>query len=269
MVKSFEGKTVLVTGASAGIGAEFAKQFHGLGASLVLVARRLDRLERVATTFNQTREGSAEVLRADLSLETDLAKVVELIKSRDIDILVNNAGRGSFGYFEQLELEEELEMIRLNVVAPVVLAHAVLPQMKSRKCGALVTVSSIAAFQPLPYMATYAATKGFDYLHSMALRAELSEFGVKALAVCPGPTATEFGGVARVPGTFTGGGRDGVEKVVSESISSLCSNHAAVVPCLRPKLIATVSKLLPKRISTWVTKKVLDAPLRSIVLPPR
>jgi short-subunit dehydrogenase len=184
-------------------------------------------------------------------------ELLRLISETRVDILVNNAGRGSFGLFDELDLEKEIEQVTLNVTASLRLAHAVIPQMKKRGSGAIVQISSIAGFQPIPFMATYAATKAFNLFHALALRHELKPFGVSVLAVCPGPTATEFGGVARVPGTSTGLARDDVQMVVRKSIAALSRNRAVVFPGLRASLVSLVPRLLPINISTAFMKRLL------------
>ena len=251
---------VCITGASSGIGEEFARQFHKAGCRLLLVARRRDRLESLASELEAIRPDSADVLVADLAKESgdrSLETLVQVLEESHIDILVNNAGRGSFGEFDELHREDELAMIRLNVLATTALAHAVLQQMKARGSGALITTSSVAAFQPLPYMATYAATKAFNYYHSMALHYEYARHGICVLAVCPGPTATEFGGVARVPGTVAGVGRDDVEAVVAESLQALRRKKAFLVPCLRSRLLSYVCRVLPTTLTTRLTRRAL------------
>lgn len=242
--------TALITGASSGIGKEFARQVHGLKARVILVARRKDLLEELAAELNNKRPDFAEILAADLTKEEDLKKVSDYIKANKIDLLVNNAGRGSFNYFEKLNVEDEINQVKLNIIATQKLAHAIIPQLKERKEGAIISVSSIAAFQPLPFMATYAATKSFNYMHSLALREELKPFNVKVLVVCPGPTATEFGGVARVPGTLTGIARDSAEMVVASALKALSKNKAVVITGFRSKIMSLVSKFLPKTLST-------------------
>lgn len=272
----FEGAQALITGASAGIGTEFAKQFHALGANVLLVARRKKELDDLAAKFNALRAGSAEVFCVDLTIDKGsdgagnhdsggrllgVYNLAEVIKERRIDILVNNAGFGSFGHFEKLDLEHEVRMMKLNVIAPVILAHAVVPQMKARRSGAIISLSSVAGFQALPYLATYSASKAFNLYHTLSLRYELLEFGLAVLTVCPGPTATEFQGVARIPGTMSGMRRDSVEQVVRESISALRRNKAFVVPCLKSRLLSIPCRLLPKSFTTRIAGQSLKASL--------
>ncbi len=260
---AMDRKIALITGASSGLGAEFARQLHAKGYSLVLVARREELLRELIRSFDSSSGQKAEFLVADLASHSGIASVVDYISRNKVDLLINNAGFGSFGYFETLSLTRELEMVDLNVKAPLILSHAVIPQMKQRKDGAILNVSSIAAYQPIPYMSTYSATKGFELNYSLALRYELAPYGVRVITLCPGPVATEFGGVARVPGTATGIPRDTAEEVVREGIEALLLNKAAVVPCLRARCLYYAAALLPRTWSTWITGQLLKAPLKA------
>ena len=256
----FEGKLALITGASSGIGEAFARELHLRGAKLILVARREDRLQALVKELN-----SARYIVADLATAEGVAKISKIAETEVVDILVNNAGIGSFGYFESLPIERELEMIALNITATTRLAYAFAGPMKQRKSGAIITISSIAGIQPIPYMATYSATKSYNFAHSMALRQELAPFGVRVLTVCPGPIATEFGGVARVPGTPSGTGRDSAETVAQESLSALIKNRAWIITGPRGRWISLPSRFLPVSLTTWVTKRLLDPVIRSIL----
>lgn len=251
-------QTILITGASAGIGAEFARQYHQLGFNLILVARRADLLQKMTSEFNSQRANSANFFAVDLSTDnTQFQNLLEMIKNTQIDILINNVGRGSFGYFDSLSIADEIQMVNTNIIAPLKITHAVIPQMKARKSGSIINLASIVAFQALPFMTNYAATKAFNFTHSLGLRHELAKFGIKVLAVCPGPTSTEFGGVARVPGQLTGGPRDQVQDVVKQSIQALEKNKAYVVTCWRSKLLAFFSRNLPTQLSAWIGYRIL------------
>jgi len=185
-------QTALITGASAGIGEEFARQLAGRGYDLILVARRRDRLERLAEQLPTT----THVVECDLA--TDAAslsgKVEEL--GVDVDLLVNNAGFGLRGRFLELDAEREAEMVRVNCEAVVVLTHAFVPPMVERNRGGVITVASTAGMQPLPYELTYAATKAFAISFMEALWTELRGTGVKTTVVNPGPVKTEWQSVA-------------------------------------------------------------------------
>lgn len=257
-------KVVLISGASSGIGREFAVQVSKHAKEVIVLARREDRLKELEAEL----KCATRILVADLKLakknETHLGlkEVSEFIANNHIDILVNNAGLGSFGYFEELEEHQDLDIIDVNVVATTKLAYSVIPQMKARKSGAIINVSSVAAFQPIPLMTTYAASKVFNYFQAQGLRAELKEFGVRVLALCPGPVETEFGGVARVPGTATGGSRISVEKVVSDTLGALQKNRSFVIPGISAKFLALSASIFPKFISSKIVLKLLLPALR-------
>jgi len=260
-MNDFQNKKVLITGASSGIGLEFGRQFHAAGANVCLVARREELLAKEVAQLNLLREGSASFIAADIASE-GVEEVLEHIRSTRVDILINNAGRGSFGQFEDLPIADEVQMVQLNVISTMRLAHAVIPAMKARKEGAIISVSSIAGFQALPFMSTYAATKAFNLFHSMGLRYELRSYNVKVLTVCPGPVDTEFSGVARLPGTVTGFARDSAASVVSESINALRKNCAFVLPGLRAKLMGFGVNLMPRSFTTFITSKFLKDTLQ-------
>lgn len=255
----FSGNHALITGASAGLGMEFARQIHAHGAAVTLVARRADKLVAETERLNKIRPGSAITLPADLTDEGGIGKVLDYIRGNRIDILVNNAGRGSLGYFEELPIQSEVEQLTLNVTATLRLAHAVIPQMKARGMGALISVSSIAGFQPLPFMATYAATKAFNLYHSLALRQELRKFGIRVLTVCPGPTETEFFGAHASGVRISGPRRDRPEDVVAAALRALRRNEAIVVTGWRSRVFAFASRFFPLEISTRVAGKMLES----------
>lgn len=257
----YDAQTVAITGASSGIGAEFAAQLHQQGAQLILIARREERLRELCAKFNRVRRDSAEMLVSDLSEPGELKRAASHLSSQRIDILINNAGRGSFNFFEKLDLQSELQMVRTNIEAAMALSHAVIPQLKFRRSGGIIYVSSVAGFAPLPYMSTYAATKAFDLFHSLGLYGELRAFGVHVLAVCPGPTATEFGGVARVPGEVTNMARDDAQMVVRESLCAYRRRQAIVIPGVRSKLLWLGPRFLPLAWTSWYVERALRGSL--------
>lgn len=251
----------VITGASSGIGEEFARQLHEQGATVVLVARRLERLEALAATFNQARPNSARVFRCDLASQ-EISLLEQYLQTNRVDLLLCNAGKGSFGRFEKLSRDGEEELVRLNAIAPLRLMHAVVPQMKERRRGTIISVASIAGFQPLPYMSTYAATKSFNLVHLIGLRHELKEFGITLHCLCPGPTETEFGGVARVPGEWTGGHRDSVTQVVRDCLRAVSRKQAWVTPGIRSKALCLLSRVIPMDWSTRVARYTLTGALK-------
>src|SRR5437660_9497180 len=190
--------TALITGASAGLGAEYAKLFAADKHDLVLVARRRDRLEALARQLQSAHGVKARVLTADLATGGGASRLVEEVGrlGLEIDFLVNNAGFGTSGAFAELDLGRELEMIQVNMTSLVTLTRAFLPAMVERRRGRILNVGSTAGFPPGPFMAVYYASKAFVNSFTEALWYELRGTGVTATVSCPGPTATEFADVA-------------------------------------------------------------------------
>lgn len=196
MSRSFplKGATALVTGASAGIGRAFALRLAREGADVVLVARNRSRLEDLAQQLRREHDVRAEAVPTDLSLQDSWQVVADAVSDRGlaVDLLVNNAGFGTHGPVEGLDAQRDQEQIMVNVGSVVALTHAFLPGMLERGRGTIINVASIAAFQPLPYMAVYGASKAFVVSFSEALRQETRGHGVTVVGLCPGPTDTEF-----------------------------------------------------------------------------
>ena len=234
----------LITGASAGLGVDFARQLSTRGQRLVLVARRGDRLEALARELGNARAVTIDLGEAAASkrLMADIASHGERV-----DCLINNAGFGLWGRFASLDGARQRQMIDLNCGALVELCHAVLPAMIDRGHGAILNVASTAAFQPGPGMATYFATKAFVLSFTEALHEEVAKSGVRVTALCPGPTATEFGDVAG----FRGNGifeklSASSSDVVAAGLGALEKNRAVVIPGLLNKFGAQGHRLLPR-----------------------
>lgn len=186
-------KMALITGASSGIGAEFARQLAGRGYDLVLHGRRLDRLSALATELSAAHGIAAEPLSADLAEESGIAAVAEHISRLSrLDLLVNNAGFGISGAFSRADVVSQAAMLKVHMFAPMRLAHAALPGMIGRESGGIVNVASLAAFLALPGNANYCATKAYLLGFSQTLAAEVRRHGVRVQALCPGFTITEF-----------------------------------------------------------------------------
>lgn len=220
--------TALITGASSGIGEEFAKALAARGYELVLVARRRDRLEQLAESL----PGSTYIVSCDLASEAPElhARVSEL--GVEVDLLVNNAGFGLRGRFAELPAERQAEMVRVNCEAVVTLTAAFLPAMIERGRGGVITVASTAGMQPLPYEATYGASKAFALNFTDALHAELRGTGVKALSVNPGPVPTEWQQVAgyeQAGGEMMPGAIE-AEQVVREALVAFDRGKRSLVP---------------------------------------
>ena len=191
----------LVTGASSGIGRAFARGLAARGSDVVLSARRADRLQEVAAELEQDHGRPAEVLVADLGSDQGVSDVAARLTdpSQPIDLLVNNAGFGTAGALWELDADGEEQEIRVNVVAVVRLTHAALAAMVPRGRGGVINVSSVAAYQPTPWGATYGATKAFVSSFTHAVHEELRGTGVRVMVLAPGYTHTEFHEQAGMP----------------------------------------------------------------------
>jgi short-subunit dehydrogenase len=236
----------LITGASAGLGVDFARQLSARGHRLVLAARRKDRLESLAKEL-----GNARAVAIDLSRKDAATKLLADVEAADeqVDLLVNNAGFGLIGRFAELDAKRLRQMIDLNVGTLTDLCRAVAPQMIARKSGGILNVASTAAFQPGPKMAVYFATKAFVLSLTEALHEELKPHGVSVTCLCPGPTRTEFGEVAG----FGGNGmfdRVAMEspEVVKAGLEGLDRNRAVVVPGLVNKIGAASTRFAPRSV---------------------
>jgi hypothetical protein len=191
-------ETVLVTGASSGIGLELARCFAADGCRLALVARKGDALEALATELRKAHKIQAQVFTADLAQPETPTRLLAHLQSAglNVDVLVNNAGFGAQGRFVELPLARQLEMLQVNITSLTHLTRLLLPGMVERHRGGVLNVASTAAFQPGPGMAVYYATKAYVLSFSEALAEELGGTGVTVTASCPGPTATNFGAAA-------------------------------------------------------------------------
>jgi short-subunit dehydrogenase len=238
-------KTVaLVTGASAGLGVEFARQLSKRGHRLVLAARRKERLDELAAEL-----GNARAVAIDLSKTGAAARLLADVAANGeaVGLLVNNAGFGLIGRFAELDATREREMIDLNVGTLTDLCRALAPAMIERRSGAILNVASTAAFQPGPKMAVYFATKAFVLSFSEALHEELKPHGIRVTCLCPGPTRTEFGDVAGFGGNglFDKVAMNAAE-VVRAGLKGLDSNQAVVVPGWMNKITAASTRFAPR-----------------------
>ena len=233
----------LVTGASAGLGAEFARQCARRGDEIILVARRRERLETLAREV-----GKAHVFAADLATPGAAAKLVGEVEALgfDIETLINNAGFGLAGRFAALAPERQAEMIDLNVRALTELCRLVLPGMIERRRGFLLNVASTAAFQAGPNMAVYYASKAYVLSLTEALHQETKGSGVHVTALCPGPTATEFFDVAGAADGRLAKIATDAASVVRAGLRGLERNRAIVVPGLANRIGAQANRFLPR-----------------------
>ncbi|MBA3326910.1 MAG: SDR family oxidoreductase [Solirubrobacterales bacterium] len=253
--------TVLITGASSGIGEQLARQLAAAGHGLTLVARRQERLERLAAELRTQHDVEVAVHAADLGDAAARAKLVATLDAsgRFVAGVCNNAGFGSFGDFAELPLERETEMVRVNVLAVHELTGAFLRPMIERGEGAILNVASTAAFQPLPTAATYAATKAFVLAFSEALHAELAGTGVSCTALCPGPVPTEFGEnagatrrEAQLPDLFF----TKPEQVAREAIAGMRKGKRSVIPGLGNRGSAFGGRYVPRTLLLPIARRL-------------
>jgi uncharacterized protein len=233
----------LITGASAGLGAEFARQCAARGEALVLVARRREKLEALKAALPT----DTTLFALDLALPGAAVDLVRRVEAEGLTIgaLINNAGFGLAGRFARQPAERQSEMISLNITALTELCRAVLPGMQARGKGAILNVASTAAFQPGPNMAVYYATKAYVLSLTEALHQELKGSGIRVSALCPGPTATEFFDVAQVTGLLPRMATDPVA-VVRKGLRGLDRNRAVIIPGLGNKTMAQGHRFLPR-----------------------
>ena len=256
-------RTALVTGASSGIGEVFAKCLAKDGCDLVLVARSEDKLRSLAKQLAELYSRRVEVVALDLAQPgaADKLKAAADALHMDVDLLVNNAGFGTAGAFSKSDAARDRQEIQLNAVTLVDLCRAFLPAMVGRKGGAIVNVASLAGFQPLPYMAVYAATKAFVVSFTESLRAELRGTGVRVVCVCPGPVNTPFfdatGKGDSLRKTVPRGTMVTAETVVNAALRSLAGSGGVVVPGAAAKLMAAGSKLMPSGLLAALTARVM------------
>lgn len=239
-------RTALITGASSGIGESFARQLAADGCHLILVARRIERLEAIAADLQDGGSSRVELIQADLSEKSDIQRVADRIAGLEtLDLLVNNAGFGMSGYFSKIELEKHLYMNRVHIEAALSLTHAVLPGMIARRRGGIINVSSVAAYIPWGNV-SYNATKAYLVAFSEALNAESRGMNIRVQALCPGFTYSEFHNST----DLTGIRKSPLPKifwlesdfVVSESLKSLAQGKVICIPGIQYRLVVALGR---------------------------
>ncbi|HEY7689703.1 MAG TPA: SDR family oxidoreductase [Dongiaceae bacterium] len=246
--------TALITGASAGIGAALARLMAGEGHDLVLTARREDRLTQLASEVAR-RGVKAHVWPDDLADAAAPRRLHERAAAEGVavDILVNNAGFGARGPFGDLPLDRQLDMIAVNITALTALTHLFLQGMRKRGHGRILNVASMAGFQPGPFLAVYYATKGYDYLFTEALAAELNGSGVTASCLFPGVTQTEWQAVSGIGGSRLGRMKGmSADAVARAAYDGLMAGRRTIIPGLQNKASALAVKVAPRRLLTYV-----------------
>jgi len=256
----------LITGASSGIGEAFARALAARGHNLLLVARSEDKLIRLCSELGRTNSIHCQHVALDLSTPESPAKLFAETKSREleIDLLINNAGFGSMGDFTAQDLTHELNMIDLNVRSLMEMTYRFLAPMRERKSGAIINVASTAGFQPVPYMATYAATKAFVLSFSEALWEENRAHGITVMALCPGVTETQFFAASHIqkPPART---IETPEDVVETALRGLKRRRSSIISGAPNKLMVTTERLMPRS----VVLRTIGSVMRGVGRAPR
>ena len=256
-------ETALVTGASSGIGLELATTFAQHGHDLVLVARNEGKLQEIAVELEKRNDITAHVIACDLSKPNAAADLVRELKERaiEVDVLVNNAGYGLSGAFVETDLQRELDMIQVNIVALTALTKLLLAPMIARRSGRILNVASTAAFQPGPLMAVYYATKAYVLSFTEAIADELRDSGVTVTALCPGPTATGFAGAAGMTHSrlFTMMRPMSSRRVANAAYRGLMSGRRLVIPGAKNKLLVQSLRVSPRRAVTTLVRKFQES----------
>ncbi|WP_261571227.1 SDR family NAD(P)-dependent oxidoreductase [Frankia gtarii] len=253
-----QGQTAVITGASTGIGAVFARELAARGADVVLVARSIDRLQVVAEEITARHPVRAEVVAVDLRDPGAVDVVAERVAAAGgrVDLLVNNAGFATHGDLVGADPVRLADQVRLNCVAVVALTARFLPAMVARGQGAVVNVASTAAFQPLPHMAVYGASKAFVLSFSEALWAEARPAGVRVLALCPGATETPFFDVVGTRDSVVGAVRT-PEQVVAAALRALERGRPVAIDGRRNALLARGGRLLSRRMLVRIAERTM------------
>jgi short-subunit dehydrogenase len=246
--KPNDQSTVVVTGASSGIGTELTRGLARRGYPLVLVARRRERLEKLADELRTEHSVGVDVMPLDLTDGGSRAQLAERIRSEATAGLCNSAGFGTRGPFRTLPIERESEQVTVNVLALMELTRAALPGMVERGAGAVLNIASIAGFQPLPGMAVYSATKAFVQTFSEAVHEELHGTGVSCTVLCPGPVPTEWADIADAQVWSIGVAQVSPQDVAEAAIAGMIDGKRSVVPGIVPKFASNCGRFLPRSV---------------------
>lgn len=257
-MSEWKGKTVLITGASYGIGESFARRLASDGANLVLTARSLDRLETLANELRATHHVNVAVIQSDLAQPTAPAALFQKTEEQglQIDLLINNAGFGQVGDFPDLPLDRQIEMIQVNVTALTALSHLYLQPMLKRRSGAILNLASTASFQGVPYFSVYAATKAFILILSEGLWAECQPFGVRVIALCPGATGTHFQAVAGTENHTRPVKMQTPEEVVEVGLKALAENRSVAISGFNNRAMVFIERFVPRSFVTGLATKL-------------
>ena len=251
----------LITGASSGIGEAFARRLASDEHNLVLVARSEEKLRLLCDELEKDHQIECRYIAIDLTQPNADDRILEETERSGwtIDWLINNAGFGSSGDFADLALERELQIIDLNISALVALTHRYLQGMRKSRSGTIINVSSAAGFQPIPFMATYAASKAFVSSFTEAIAEENRPFGIRILALCPGSTKTNFFAASNIERPIQVKGQQTVDQVVDTAMKAVGQGRTKIVSGWANYLGAIAGTLVPNSVSSRVMAKALRA----------
>lgn len=254
----FGTRWTVITGASSGIGSEMARLFGARGSSLVLVARRGERLAALKGEIEAAHKVRVETLVLDLEQSDAPDTLVRTLADRGIEVhtLVNNAGFGLRGGFATLPYMDQVALLQLNVVALTKLCRLVLPGLMSRRAGGIINVASTASFQPVPYLAAYAASKAYVLALTEALHEEVKTAGVIVMALCPGPTATEFAHRADMEKSKLFSHAMSAEEVARQAVDGYAAGRAIVIPGVANRWGTLAARFMPRAAVRWGAGKL-------------
>ena len=258
MKPQLSDKWALITGASSGIGEEFANQLAAKGMHLILTARREDRLEQLAEKLFQLHGTKTVIIPADLIQPDGVEKLIKEIRSLPdpVTLVVNNAGFGEVSSVENCDLKKLIDIVQVNISVVTRLTYEFLSEMIARNDGGVINVSSVTAFQPVPYMGVYSASKAYVLHLSEALWAEVYESDVRIMALCPGPTKTEFFDKAGAASWLSKNFAHTSPQVVSKALMYYERSRPYCIPGIKNWLLAVVTKFGSRRRVVWEARKV-------------
>jgi len=259
-MKRWKGKWILITGASSGIGEEFAKQLAKAGCNLIITARRVARLKALSAELKLLGAPEVEFIGNDLSTPSGASQLYEQATqlNHPISVLINNAGIGRLERFHKVPLDEQMATVQLNINALTELTHRFLNDMLSNKEGWILQVASVLSYASCPNYAVYAATKAYVLSFSEAVRQEVKKQGIVVSVLCPGPTKTEFAAEAKIKSPdFTDSMMMGVEPVVQYGLKGLLAEKSVIFPGEMTRFMAYSQKLVPKPLLMRVTDQMV------------
>lgn len=250
----------VITGASRGIGESYARQLAARGCTLHLTARDAGRLARLAGELRTQHGIAVEEIVLDLAQPDGAERLYAEVRRRrtaPVDLLVNNAGFGLYGEFADQPMPKIQDMLVLHLLTFTKLVRLFLPEMRERRSGAIINVSSVAGLMALPYLSLYAATKAFMVSLGEGVALEAGKYGVVVQTCCPGRTATDFHETAGVKEYRTPGGEQTADEVVAESLAALDRGRSLVITGRRNRLLVRLQQIVPRRMVLWAAERVL------------